>query len=43
MSRFINKIKDMKIILDTNVIAGGVSDKIDSYIGTKAFYEKRRG
>ena len=38
-----NKIKDMKIILDTNVIAGGVSDKIDTYIGTKAFYEKRRG
>ena len=38
-----NKIANMKLVLDTGVVAGGVADKIDSILGRKTFYETRRG
>lgn len=37
-----NSISNMKLVLDTGVLAGGVADDVDIDIGRKAFYAGRR-
>ena len=37
-----NSISNMKLVLDTGVLAGGVADDVDVDIGRKAFYAGRR-
>lgn len=36
------KLRNMQIVLDSGVLAGGVTDGVDSNIGRKAFYAGRR-
>jgi hypothetical protein len=37
-----SQIKNMQFVLDTGVLAGAVTDKIDKNLGLKAFYVGRR-
>ena len=35
-------ISNMKLVLDSGVVAGGVADGVDADIGRKMFYAERR-